>query len=179
MITQLLDFTRIRLGRGIPLDRTAVDLEEVVSVVVEEIESTFGRPLKLETRGNTLGFWDRDRLAQMASNLVANACQHSTEGCVRIVLDGEGSEAVVFETRNEGSIPEAILPHIFAPLRQGAPSGHGASGLGLGLFITEQIALSHGGKISVESSPSCGTTFRVELPRGAQEQSERVFVDGR
>jgi signal transduction histidine kinase len=47
------------------------------------------------------------------------------------------------------------------------------------LFITEQIALSHGGKISVESSPSCGTTFRVELPRGAQEQSERVFVDGR
>ena len=69
----------------------------------------------------------------------------------------------MFQTRNGGSpIPKEVLPHIFEPGRRGdARSG----GLGLGLFIVQQIVLAHGGSIEVSSSEADGTVFTVVLSR--------------
>ena len=75
---------------------------------------------------------------------------------------------MLLETSNAGPpIPREVLPHIFEPGRRGPP-GRGrkeSSGLGLGLYIVQQIVLAHGGEISVRSSAEEGTTFTVSLPR--------------
>jgi signal transduction histidine kinase len=185
MISQLLDFTRIRLGRGLPLRRSAVDLADLCRSIIEELEPVHNREIRFEPKGDVVGSWDRDRLSQLVSNLAANACQHGTaDHPVTLELDGRDPEIVRIRIQNHGAIPGPLLPLIFEPLR--APSERerrdGSSGLGLGLYITQQIALAHAGAISVESDTARGTCFTVELPRhppGDRETppllTERIF----
>jgi|GEM_PF-1702572 len=177
MISQLLDFTRIRLGNGIPLERHAVDLAGVVRAAVDEVESAFSRKAILTISGDSHGYWDADRLSQLVSNLAANACQHSPESTrIEISVDGSEETAVVLAVRNSGLIPSETLPDIFEPLRTGQKRP-GSSGLGLGLYITQQIAIAHGGQIEASSDEMHGTTFRVVLPRVGSEQNDGVFGD--
>ena len=169
MIADLLDFTRSRLGGGFPIQTRRADLRELCAAVIEELELAYpSRSVEFEARGDAWGNWDPDRMAQVVSNLVGNALQHSPEtSTVRVDLRDEG-DRVVFETSNAGTpIPPEVLPHIFEPGRRGPP-GVGrqeSSGLGLGLYIVRQIVLAHGGEISVRSSAAEGTTFVVSLPR--------------
>jgi signal transduction histidine kinase/FixJ family two-component response regulator len=169
MISQLLDFTRIRLGGGLPLERTHVDLAEVTRAIIDELEPVYACPMRLTCTGDVAGTWDRDRLSQMVSNLAANACQHGTEGFpIELILDGSQPGSVRLEVRNQGVVPPALLPFVFEPLRQANDTGPRvgpSSGLGLGLYITQQIALGHGGTIRVESDEANGTRFVVVLPR--------------
>ena len=119
MIDQLLDFTRSRLGEGIPLERGPLDLAEVARQAVEESEAaTAGTSIRLTTKGDTSGTWDKDRLSQVLSNLVGNALQHGrpTSG-VDVVLDGTDAEHVSLSVENVGDIPDDILPVIFNPFR--------------------------------------------------------------
>jgi signal transduction histidine kinase/FixJ family two-component response regulator len=171
MISQLLDFTRIRLGGGLPLERTRVDLAEVTRAIIDELEPVYGCPLRLTCTGDVSGTWDRDRLSQMVSNLAANACQHGAEGFpIELTVDGSQPDRVRLEIWNQGVVPPALLPFVFEPLRQANDTGPRvgpSSGLGLGLYITQQIALGHGGTIRVESDEASGTRFVVVLPRGA------------
>jgi PAS domain S-box-containing protein len=178
MISQLLDFTRIRLGKGIPLERKQVDLAEVARVTVDEVESAFSRTVTLKVTGDTFGNWDADRLSQLASNLAANACQHSPEGtAVEIVIDGSEGQTVKLTVSNQGLIPPALLPNIFEPLQSGQKTS-GSSGLGLGLYITQQIVLAHGGSIRADSDATRGTSFQVTLPRLPSEMADQVFGAG-
>jgi len=169
MIGDLLDFTRSRLGGGFPIETRRMDLRELSQAVIEELELAYPeRTIEFEPRGDAWGNWDPDRVAQVVSNLVGNALQHSPEsGTVRVDLRDEG-DRVLLETSNAGPpIPREVLPHIFEPGRRGPP-GRGrkeSSGLGLGLYIVQQIVLAHGGEISVRSSAEEGTTFTVSLPR--------------
>jgi signal transduction histidine kinase len=169
MIGDLLDFTRSRLGGGFPIHTRRMDLRELSQAVIEELELAYpDRTIELEARGDAWGNWDPDRIAQVVSNLVGNALQHSPAGStVRLDLRDEG-DRVLLETSNAGPpIPAEVLPHIFDPGRRGPP-GRGrneSSGLGLGLFIVREIVLAHGGEISVRSSAEEGTTFTVSLPR--------------
>ncbi|HKC61291.1 MAG TPA: GAF domain-containing sensor histidine kinase [Myxococcales bacterium] len=169
MIGDLLDFTRSRLGGGFPIQTRRMGLRELCEAVIEELELAYPeRTIELEARGDAWGNWDPDRIAQVISNLVGNALQHSPEsGTVRVDLRDEG-DRVLLETSNAGPpIPQDVLPHLFEPGRRGPP-GRGrkeSSGLGLGLYIVQQIVLAHGGAISVRSSAEEGTTFTVSLPR--------------
>lgn len=167
MIDQLLDFTRIRIGKGIPLVAQRLDLAEVARQVIDEIAGADAAHVHLEVQGDVVGDWDRDRLLQLVSNLVANAVHHrepDTDVVVRV--DGESTSFVRFAVENRGGIPPAILPTIFEPLQTTKNAKRDrASGLGLGLFITRQIARAHGGSIRVESDEQQGTRFVVELPR--------------
>jgi signal transduction histidine kinase len=171
MISQLLDFTRVRLGGGLPLDRANVDLGQLARSIIEEIEPVYRREIRLETRGDLLGMWDRDRLSQLLSNLAANACQHGTLGTpIVIEIDGTEPRLTRLEVRNSGVIPPQLLPVVFEPLRHSGEhheQREGSSGLGLGLYITQQIALAHRGAVHVESNEPQGTRFVVELPRSA------------
>jgi signal transduction histidine kinase len=166
MIDQLLDFTRIRAAGGLELHRARVDLGAIGERVKDEIEA--GMPacaVELEASGNTCGMWDHDRLFQVLSNLVGNAVTHGASGRpVRLEIEGREPSHVVAYVRNAHAIDPEILPVIFDPFR-GGKKRHHARGLGLGLFITRQIVLAHGGEIAVTSGEASGTLVCVKLPR--------------
>ena len=167
MIEQLLDFTRARLGSGIPIQRRSVDLNEVLSHVVDELGAAHhGAKVALERCGETRGDWDGDRLAQVFSNLIHNAIEHGSGESARVTLSGAGPEVVVQVHNGGNPIAPELLPVVFDPFRRAREHGDGKkSGLGLGLYISQQIVAAHGGRIRVESSAEEGTTFEVTLPR--------------
>jgi signal transduction histidine kinase len=109
---------------------------------------------------------------QVFSNLVGNAVQHGDhDGGVRIRLDGQDPEVVVAAVRNRGAIPADILPILFDPFR-GAQKrkATGKRGFGLGLFITKQFVLAHGGTIEVSTDADGLTAFVVRLPRASAQK---------
>ena len=167
MIDDLLDFARTRLGGELPIHARRIDLRQICEQTVEELEFAYTRQVKLTCEGDLWGDWDPDRMAQVISNLVGNCLQHG-DGDVSISLSGE-RDFVVFETRNGGSpIPREVLPHLFEPGRRGDSR---SGGLGLGLFIAQQIVLAHGGSIEVTSNDSDGTRFTVALPRKGRRKT--------
>jgi signal transduction histidine kinase len=175
MINSLLDLARTRLGGSIPIAPEPMNLTLVCQQVIAELEVIHpDRQLLLESKGDLSGEWDSDRLTQVISNLVANALQYG-EGAVRLVAQEHGDD-VVLQTHNQGTpIPEGALKNIFEPMvRQ--PAQHGdknATGLGLGLYIAQEVVTAHGGTIRVTSTAKEGTTFTVQLPRHRLRKTDR------
>jgi signal transduction histidine kinase len=169
MISDILDFTRTRLGGGYSLQRTWMNVHEVLRQVVEELEVAHPqRHFELSVAGNGWGEWDADRIAQATSNLVGNAVQYSPqESVVRVAARDEG-DGVRLEVHNLGTpIPAERLPHIFDPFVRGRDGSRASArtGLGLGLYITHEIVKAHGGVVQVRSTESEGTCFWLNLPR--------------
>jgi signal transduction histidine kinase len=178
MIDDMLDLARARLGGGIPIHVQRVELSELIARTVEELELAHsGCVIAVDAQGDLQGTWDGDRLVQMISNLLANALQHGTPD-TPIILDADGRDAerVTVSITSEGAIPDQLIPQLFDPFRSGQPRGRRSQGLGLGLFIVQQIASAHGGSVEVRSSPAEGTTFTVVLPRvtpaGSRQSTE-------
>ena len=168
MIEQILDFTRARIGGGIPVRPTAVDLQHLAGQIVEELEGGAAQKIVVESAGMLTGAWDNDRLAQVLSNLLGNAIEHGAAGApVTVRLDGTEQPVVRISVRNAGVIPADMLPSIFDPFRRAAQSTRArkSQGLGLGLYIVQQIVHAHGGRIEAQSTESAGTVMSVELPR--------------
>jgi signal transduction histidine kinase len=166
MVDQLLDLTRARLAGGVPVARRTTDLVAVVAGVLEELTSAHpGATLRADLPREMIGEWDADRLAQVAANLVGNAIEHGDRTRpIRIALTG-GDSTATLTVQNEGPpIPEAILPLLFDPFRSGRLAASTRSkGLGLGLYITREIVVAHGGTVTARSGAE--TTFVVTLPR--------------
>lgn len=169
LINQLLDFTRIRVGRAFELREKPFDLVDLVRRVTEELEQARGTlRIELESVGDTRGTWDEDRLAQAFSNLLGNALQHGAhDSVVRVRLDGSDPDQVSASIHNMGAIPSSIRGTLFVPLAPRDASREKREGLGLGLFITREIAQAHGGSVEVDSNETAGTTFTLKLPRNA------------
>jgi signal transduction histidine kinase len=172
MVGDLLDFTRSRLGSGVPIQRQEMDLAKEAAHAVDEVTTANpGAVLKLNASGNLQGCWDCPRISQVLANLLGNAVQHgSPKTVISLSLRGETSD-VVLQVHNRGTaIPETDLHDLFSPFKrlQGAtpPAGATAS-LGLGLYIVERIVTAHGGTIDVDSTEDGGTFFTVRLPRAA------------
>jgi len=168
MIEQLLDFTRTRLGGGIPVQRKALDLRELVEHVVEELSAANPEALvTLEHEGATGGEWDEDRLSEVFSNLIHNALKHGDGAQVQVSLRGEDTRVSVRVHNGGDPIEPGALPVIFDPFRHAERRTEGKkSGLGLGLYIAQQIVMAHHGAIRVRSTKEEGTTVEVTLPRG-------------
>ena len=171
MVGDLLDFTRSRLGGGIPIERAPTSMGRLVHDVVDEIAAVHPeRRIEVDTRGAERGNWDAARIAQALANLIGNAVQHGDEGSpVRVQIRG-GDEEVAIAVHNDGpAIPSDRLNGIFNPMKvreRTSDSAAGPSGsLGMGLFIAERIVHAHRGRIDVESAAGRGTTFTVHLPR--------------
>jgi signal transduction histidine kinase len=169
MIGTLLDFTRLRFHGSLPMVAEEVDLEELIRDGVAEIQAAHRkRAIEFSASGNLRGRWDPGRIAQLLSNLAANALWHGArESPVRVALSGEG-EVVLLIVSNRGSvIPPELVDRLFEPFQQGTDiGGNGRGRLGLGLFIVREIVRAHGGTIDVRSSDDL-TTFAVTLPRTA------------
>jgi len=174
MIGDLLDLTRGRLGGGIPITPAPIDLGPLGRRVLSELEVAHpARPLRLEARGDLQGEWDPDRLAQVIGNLLKNAVDYSpADTPITLALQDEGTH-VRIEVRNQGEpIPPELLPVLFEPFRRGEGRGRAAtSGLGLGLYIVQQIATAHGGNVEARSTREAGTVFTVRLPRVAPRRT--------
>lgn len=177
MIEQILDLTRSRLGGGLPIAARPMDLAAMLRDVVDE--ARVGRPervVELRSPPAIRGAWDRDRLEQVFSNVIGNALTHGSTAMPVLVTAGvEGGTAYV-EVSNDGPpIPEELQAKIFDPFRRGERDSRdrGTAGLGLGLYISRELVFAHGGEISVRSSSTEGTTFRVSLPRASVTSEER------
>jgi len=167
MIDQLLDFTSARSRGGLDIEPRETDLAELCARTIGELEVAFPAwKILRQVTGNTTGCWDPDRLAQIVSNLVANAGQHGdAAGGIFLELDGTPADLVTLQIHNEGAIPEALLPALFDPFRSTRQRRVNSRGLGLGLFITQEIVNAHGGSVQVVSTEALGTTFTIRLPR--------------
>jgi signal transduction histidine kinase len=167
MVEDTLDLTRARIGGGIALRRAPMDLGEVVERATRERHGASPeRVLEIVREGDLDGCWDADRLAQVASNLIGNALSHGDPAePVEVRVENHGAREVAFSVSNGGAIPSDVLPHIFDPFRSGRESSNRSDGLGLGLYIVQQIVQAHGGTIEVETGVGRKTVFRVTLPR--------------
>jgi two-component system sensor histidine kinase/response regulator len=167
LIEDMLDLARARLAGGIPLKREPTDAGVLLNRVVQEHQAAFpDRRIELRSEGDLGGEWDADRLAQLASNLIGNAIQHGNDtGVVEVRLHGTARDVVTLSVANDGSIDPEFLPHIFNPFRGGERSMGRGEGLGLGLYIVQQIVLAHQGSIDVQSGSDGRTLFSVRVPR--------------
>ena len=167
MIATILDFTQLRF-RGVPsLSLQSFDLETLVRAVVAELlVAQPSREIVIDARGELRGRWDSSRLGQVISNLVGNALTHGAhDSPVTVTLSADDDRVLIGVTNRGPTIPAAALVKLFEPFWQGPTSGVARSrGLGLGLFIVQQIVEAHGGEIAVRSQND-QTTFTVRLPR--------------
>ena len=168
MIAQLLDYARSTQGQGIAIERRPTNLAELCREIIEGFEVSHpNAAIELAVSGDCSGVWDPDRLRRVIQNLLGNAIEHGDpDALVQVSLDG-GDAEVVLAIRNQngdGPIPAELLPRIFEPFRIGR-TGEQSDGLGLGLYIAQQIIQAHGGSVGVESTEQDGTIFTVRLPR--------------
>ncbi|MEJ8852233.1 sensor histidine kinase [Variovorax rhizosphaerae] len=169
MITDLLEYTRTRLGRGIKVTPRPGDFSALCEQAVEECVASNPR-LKFEAHiAPNLAFdFDVPRMRQVLTNLLVNAVQHGDPEFPVVLESRFENDVVVVKNRGE-PIPEDSMQVIFNPLVQipftdSAPHERPATSLGLGLFIAREIVQGHNGKISVASSADEGTAIIVRLP---------------
>jgi PAS domain S-box-containing protein len=169
IVHDLLDFTRARVGGGIPVNPTEVEIEPLLRTVVDEVRLAHpGREIHVEAAGAGRARWDPTRFAQVLTNLLVNAVKYSPAGtAVRVSARAEDG-CVAVEVHNGGPpIAPEILPQLFQPYRRGDVTTGEPGSLGLGLYIARELVRAHGGRIEVRSSAQAGTTFSVWLPREA------------
>ncbi|MDB5800523.1 MAG: Sensor protein [Rhodocyclales bacterium] len=167
MIEDMLDLARARLAGGIPLKREHADLGTLVQRVAQEyLAAANERRVEVQQDGDLAGEWDADRLAQVASNLIGNALQHGdAHEAVQVRLNGTHDDVVSLSVANSGRIPADVLPHIFDPFRGAQREAGRNDGLGLGLYIVQQIVNAHGGSVEVRTEEPDRTLFLVKVPR--------------
>jgi two-component system, sensor histidine kinase and response regulator len=164
LIQQLLDFALARVQGAIPIEPVDVDLAKVAQQVILELKGTSGVELELETHGDVRGVWDADRVMQVLSNLVGNAVEHGEPGSVvRVVVQEEADEQVAAIVENQGTIPKETRDVLFSAFKPRTRGSRG--GLGLGLYIVDQIVSAHQGRIRVDEPAPGKTRFTVVLPR--------------
>lgn len=169
LIDDITDFARSRLGEGLAIKKVNdVSLDALVTQVVEEIRlANPDRDIRKEMDLSAPCSCDPDRIAQMLSNLVANAVAHGAPDEPVIVSGDSSDDAIRFTVKNGGApIPAEALPNLFEPFSRTDSQGAHA-GLGLGLYIAKQIALGHGGDLKVLSDPE-GTAFEFAMPAGGK-----------
>jgi signal transduction histidine kinase len=168
MITELLDLTYARLAPGLGLARTReeLDLRELLGRTIDELRAAHHREIVLEGPACTAS-GDAERLLQLFSNLLGNAIVHGTENTPITARIADASEEAIVEVHNHGAIPRELADTLFEPFHSSRKKSRTGRGLGLGLYIAQQIARAHGGRVEVASSEGDGTRFTVHLPRAA------------
>jgi signal transduction histidine kinase len=171
ILNHLLDLTRARLGSGLQVIKKPMDMAFVSRQLVDEMRAMHpSRTFKLEISGETEGKWDKARIGQVFSNLLGNAVQYGFKDLpIGVTIKGD-EEAILVSVHNDGvPIPPEAVGGIFNSLTRGGGEKSSNAGesmnLGLGLYITKQIVLAHGGMVGVTSSEKDGTIFTATFPR--------------
>jgi PAS domain S-box-containing protein len=165
LVAALLDVSRIQMGR-LELDVDEVDLGAVVAEVATQFEDEAAQTgSTLRVHGESVrGYWDRLRISQVVTNLLANAVKYGGGNPVEIEY-GPREDRASLVVRDHGiGIDPVDQPQIFERFER-AVSSRNYGGLGLGLYIVKRIVEAHGGTVRVESTPGAGATFFVDLPQ--------------
>jgi CheY-like chemotaxis protein/two-component sensor histidine kinase len=167
LVEDLLDVSRLESGRLL-LSRDPVEVDDLVAEVVADFQSAspkheivFRRP---EQKLRALG--DRERLEQVVVNLVQNAIKYSPQGGrVEIDVERSGSRARVQVSDQGIGIPKEEQRHVFERFfRAHNAATRNYGGLGIGLYVSNEIVERHGGGFEVVSEPGQGTTFAFTVP---------------
>jgi signal transduction histidine kinase len=165
MIEDLLDFGKLQLGY-LQVSRRPVDLVPLVGQLIarfdlKRIRLTFDSP-------SIVGYWDPDRVEQVLVNLISNAIKYGEEKPIDLNISQDSQKDLAKITvKDQGpGIPQELQPKIFQRFERGSPA-HMTAGLGLGLYISNQIVAAHGGCLKFETSSTRGTKFLVDLPLGS------------
>jgi signal transduction histidine kinase len=165
LVNELLDVASID-GARLELQRNDVELGELAGEVIERFSVELERKridTRLEAPLPVRGRWDRSRLEQVLSNLLANAIKFG-EGKPIEVRVRESKLGAELSVRDRGiGVSAAQQSSIFDRFQRAVSSRHYA-GLGLGLYITRQIVEAHGGRIDLASEEGQGATFTIHLP---------------
>jgi len=167
LIDDLLDLGRIRSGQ-LELDLSVFDLGDLVREVAAQMEvqaTVAGSKLQIELQAPVVGRWDRERLGQVVTNLMANAIKYGQGRpiVVRVGADNERREVRLEVADNGVGIAPDFHARIFEPFQRVNKNSR-RDGLGLGLYIVRSIVEQLGGTVRVESRLGEGATFIVDLP---------------
>jgi signal transduction histidine kinase len=168
LIDNVLDFARGRLGGGLSMNPTAdAGLATVLEQVIAEVRTAWpGRAVRSEFALERPVYCDSARIAQMFSNLLANALTHGDpEGPVGVYARSDAGSFELSVTNQGTPIPPETVERLFRPFSR-ASDRPGRQGLGLGLYIASEIARGHGGALEVDSSEEL-TRFTFRMPNRA------------
>lgn len=170
LIHDLLDFTQARIGKGMGITRTAVNLHEVVADSVEELRAAFpNHDVQHRSVGAGQCDADADRLMQLVGNLVTNAIAYGRRDTPVEVTSRILEDACAITVHNMGTPIEAdLLTALFEPMTRGTAVDEGTRSIGLGLYIVREIAKAHDGAVTVSSNADDGTTFTMTFVRHCQ-----------
>jgi len=156
-----------RLDQGRPLERVPVDLRRVGADAVDDARAVEpSRPVELVAPDPVIVLGDRDRLGQVAHNLVRNALAHTPAGTpVRVEVRAEGQMGRLEVSDDGPGLDAEARARVFDRFYRGDAARTG-EGTGLGLAIVRAIAEALDGSATVRSAPGAGATFTVELPLG-------------
>ena len=169
LIDDMLDVSRLRQGT-LSIAPQPADMALLVRRVVEshaDQAAAAGSPIQLSAPQGIAGIWDEFRIEQVVANLLTNAMRYGGGKPVQVTAERHGDEAVVAVRDHGIGIAPDDQARIFGQFERAAGS-QGVPGLGLGLFITNQIVQAHNGSIQVDSVPGEGSTFTVRLPLDAR-----------
>jgi signal transduction histidine kinase len=183
LAARVLDLNRLQAG-VLDLQPVPCDLGALVAGVVERtrLARLAGTASTLTLRrpeGPVMGEWDPVRLEQVVTNLLDNAVKYQPAGGeIAVTLEATADEAVI-RVRDRGiGIAAGDLPRLFAPFaRAGTAASSQIGGVGVGLYIADQIARLHGGSIAVTSDVGAGSEFVVRLPRRGTGDGRSGGVD--
>ncbi|WP_163029120.1 hybrid sensor histidine kinase/response regulator, partial [Pseudomonas viridiflava] len=166
LIEDMLDVSRIRTGK-LSIRPSPFDLCELVTQLLENFSAQIAAAnssVTLVAEEPVIGVWDEFRIEQVVANLLTNALRYGARKPIEVRVYSEAGQASV-EVRDQGiGITPENQKRIFQQFER-VSANHAVAGLGLGLFISEQIVMAHGGRIEVESEEGKGSVFRVCLPQ--------------
>lgn len=171
LINDMLDTSRIRTGQ-LSVRPARIDLTELVGKVIEQLQTQLaaaGCTVRIHATDAVIGYWDEFRIEQVLANLLLNAMRHGAGKDIDIEIE-EIKSGVRLSVRDQGmGIEPDDQLRIFHQFERARNQRKGG-GLGLGLFIADQIAKAHGGCIYVSSEPGSGATFSMLLPSRNPQQ---------
>ncbi|MFL5281702.1 MAG: ATP-binding protein [Rhodopila sp.] len=165
LIDNVMDFARGRLGGGLALEKMPdAPVEAMLQQVMNELQTSVpNRAIQADIALNAPVTCDIRRIGQLASNLLGNAITYSApDKPIRLGATASDGCFELFVANVGDPIPSAVLAKIFEPFERGTQRGS-RHGLGLGLYISNEIAKAHGGSLSV-SSNAVETRFTFRMP---------------
>jgi signal transduction histidine kinase len=166
LIDDMLDVSRLRNG-SVSIRPSEVEINELVERVIGDLArrmNTAGARVSFHPAVPAVGCWDEFRIEQVIVNLLTNALRYGAGKPVDVQVDSD-EDSVRVTVRDQGQgIAAADCARIFEPFERGHDN-QVSGGLGLGLYISQQLARAHGGELTVRSKPGEGAAFTLALPR--------------
>ena len=165
LVEDMLDVSRIRTGK-LSIRPSRFDLVQLVSNLLESFSAQISNAdstMSFTAEGPVMGTWDEFRIEQVVVNLLTNALRYGSHNPIDVRVYCDGGQARVDVLDHGIGVSEENQKRIFQQFER-VSANHVIAGLGLGLFISEQIVAAHGGSISIDSEEGKGSLFRVSLP---------------